>query len=76
LIFEVKEGVDAKVLLPHIIELRALAVRQPGYISGDANVIHHPITGAIVSLISSPAPMVRKPRLLLTKSLRFGYRYV
>jgi heme-degrading monooxygenase HmoA len=28
-------GVDAKVLLPHIIELRALAVRQPGYISGE-----------------------------------------
>jgi len=23
------------VLLPHIIELRALAVRQPGYISGE-----------------------------------------
>ena len=30
-----KQGVDAKVLLPHIIELRALAVRQPGYISGE-----------------------------------------
>ena len=30
-----KPGVDAKVLLPHIIELRALAVRQPGYISGE-----------------------------------------
>ncbi len=28
-------GEDAKVLLPHIIELRALAVRQPGYISGE-----------------------------------------
>jgi heme-degrading monooxygenase HmoA len=28
-------GQDAKVLLPHIIELRALAVRQPGYISGE-----------------------------------------
>ena len=28
-------GVNAKVLLPHIIELRALAVRQPGYISGE-----------------------------------------
>ena len=26
---------DAKVLLPHIIELRSLAVRQPGYISGE-----------------------------------------
>ena len=30
-----KKGVDAKVLLPHIIELRALGVRQPGYISGE-----------------------------------------
>ncbi len=30
-----KPGVDAKVLMPHIIELRALAVRQPGYISGE-----------------------------------------
>jgi heme-degrading monooxygenase HmoA len=30
-----KHGVDAKVLLPNIIELRALAVRQPGYISGE-----------------------------------------
>ena len=31
----IKGGGDAKVLLPHIIELRALAVRQPGYISGE-----------------------------------------
>jgi len=30
-----KNGVDAKVLLPHIIELRALGVRQQGYISGE-----------------------------------------
>ena len=30
-----KPGADAKVLLPPIIELRALAVRQPGYISGE-----------------------------------------
>jgi heme-degrading monooxygenase HmoA len=30
-----KPGIDAKVLLPHIVELRALAVRQPGYISGE-----------------------------------------
>jgi heme-degrading monooxygenase HmoA len=30
-----KQGDNAKVLLPHIIELRALAVRQPGYISGE-----------------------------------------
>ena len=32
---ETKNGVNAKVLLPHIVELRALAVRQPGYISGE-----------------------------------------
>ena len=31
----ISNGEDAKVLLPHIIELRALAVRQPGYISGE-----------------------------------------
>jgi heme-degrading monooxygenase HmoA len=30
-----KHGDNAKILLPHIIELRALAVRQPGYISGE-----------------------------------------
>ena len=30
-----KDGVNAKVLLPHIIELRSLAVRQSGYISGE-----------------------------------------
>ena len=30
-----KHGENAKVLLPHIIELRSLAVRQPGYISGE-----------------------------------------
>ena len=30
-----KLGVDAKALLPYITELRALAVRQPGYISGE-----------------------------------------
>jgi len=30
-----RHGDDAKVLLPHIIELRSLAVRQPGYISGE-----------------------------------------
>lgn len=30
-----KNGVNAKVLLPHIVELRALGVRQPGYISGE-----------------------------------------
>ena len=30
-----KHGVDAKVLLPLIVELRSLAVRQSGYISGE-----------------------------------------
>jgi heme-degrading monooxygenase HmoA len=30
-----KDGENAKILLPHIIELRALGVRQPGYISGE-----------------------------------------
>jgi heme-degrading monooxygenase HmoA len=30
-----RPGVDAKVLLSHIVELRAHAVRQPGYISGE-----------------------------------------
>ena len=30
-----QRGEDAKVLLPQIIELRALGVRQPGYISGE-----------------------------------------
>ena len=31
-----RHGENARVLLPHIIELRALAVRQPGYISGES----------------------------------------
>jgi heme-degrading monooxygenase HmoA len=30
-----KEGTNAKILLPHIVEIRSLAVRQPGYISGE-----------------------------------------
>ena len=30
-----RHGDNAKVLLPHIIELRALGVRQQGYISGE-----------------------------------------
>jgi len=30
-----KHGENAKVLLPHIIELRSLGVKQPGYISGE-----------------------------------------
>ena len=30
-----KEGTDAKVLLPEIIEIRSLSVKQPGYISGE-----------------------------------------
>ena len=33
---KIKGGGDAKVLMPHLIELRALAVRQPGYISGES----------------------------------------
>ena len=32
---ETKPGINAKALLPHIVELRALAVKQPGYISGE-----------------------------------------
>ena len=36
-----KHGENAKVLLPHIIELRALAVRQPGYISGETLINHY-----------------------------------
>ena len=32
---ETRHGEDAKVLLPHIIELRAIGVKQPGYISGE-----------------------------------------
>jgi len=32
---ETMNGEDAKVLLPHIIELRAIGVKQPGYISGE-----------------------------------------
>ena len=30
-----KPGINAKALLPHIVELRSHAVRQPGYISGE-----------------------------------------
>ena len=30
-----KDGVDAKKLLPFIVDLRSLAVRQDGYISGE-----------------------------------------
>jgi heme-degrading monooxygenase HmoA len=30
-----RNGENAKVLLPHIIELKALGVRQAGYISGE-----------------------------------------
>ncbi|MBE9543017.1 MAG: antibiotic biosynthesis monooxygenase [Proteobacteria bacterium] len=32
---ETKPGINAKALLPHIIELRSHAVKQPGYISGE-----------------------------------------
>lgn len=30
-----RPGINAKALLPYIIELRSLAVKQPGYISGE-----------------------------------------
>ena len=30
-----KDGTNATIFLPHIVEIRALAVRQPGYISGE-----------------------------------------
>ncbi|MGI9571483.1 MAG: antibiotic biosynthesis monooxygenase family protein [Desulfobulbia bacterium] len=30
-----KDGVNAKILLPDIVEIRSLSVRQPGYISGE-----------------------------------------
>ena len=30
-----KDGTNAKIFLPHIVEIRSLAVRQPGYISGE-----------------------------------------
>ena len=30
-----RDGQDAKVLLPHIVELRSIGVKQPGYISGE-----------------------------------------
>ena len=30
-----KHGLNAKMLMPHIVELRSLAVRQSGYISGE-----------------------------------------
>ena len=45
-----KHGEDAKVLLPHIIELRALAVRQPGYISGETFFnLDHPEECLVIS---------------------------
>jgi heme-degrading monooxygenase HmoA len=45
-----RHGEDAKVLLPHIIELRALAVRQPGYISGESFFnIEHPEECLVIS---------------------------
>jgi len=31
----VKDGMDAKTLLPYVVDLRAIAVRQDGYISGE-----------------------------------------
>ena len=30
-----KDGLNAKILLPDIVEIRSLSVRQPGYISGE-----------------------------------------
>jgi heme-degrading monooxygenase HmoA len=45
-----KHGEDAKVLLPHIIELRSLAVRQPGYISGETFFnLDHPEECLVIS---------------------------
>jgi len=46
----VKPGDNAKVLLPHIIELRSLAVRQPGYISGETFFnLDHPEECLVIS---------------------------
>ncbi len=46
----IKGGENAKVLLPHIIELRALAVRQPGYISGESFFnLEHPEECLVIS---------------------------
>ena len=43
-------GGNAKVLLPHIIELRAIAVRQPGYISGETFFsLDHPEECLVIS---------------------------
>ena len=45
-----KNGVNAKVLLPHIVELRALGVRQPGYISGETFFnLDHPEECVVIS---------------------------
>ena len=45
-----RHGEDAKVLLPHIIDLRALAVRQPGYISGETFFnLDHPDECLVIS---------------------------
>ena len=46
----IRQGGDAKVLLPHIVELRALAVRQPGYISGESFFnLEHPEECLVIS---------------------------
>ena len=46
----IRQGGNAKVLLPHIIELRALAVRQPGYISGESFFnLEHPEECLVIS---------------------------
>ena len=45
-----KQGESAKVLLPHIIELRAIGVRQPGYISGETFFnLDHPEECLVIS---------------------------
>ena len=61
-----KHGDNAKVLLPHIVELRALAVKQPGYISGETFfnldrteeclVISRYNHRALAEMVSGPAP--------------------
>ena len=45
-----KPGTDAKVLFPQIVEIRSLAVRQPGYISGETFFnIEHPEECIVIS---------------------------
>ena len=45
-----KDGQNAKVLLPQIIELRSLGVRQPGYISGETFIhLERPDESLVIS---------------------------